>query len=166
MSNLGKKRLEAVLAIATYSIGNGTASAAPTPGIEIPKQIVLTASDVAMYTTIWKIYFHDDLSSKGILEMLAELGLVTLAATGTAYIVGKTTTAITSEIADWLGPVGWGVTVVIATSITGLFAASWAVYCDRLYSEKERDILLALPFPSERSAKETTGASRRLPPTG
>ncbi|MDZ8189579.1 MAG: hypothetical protein RMX96_32670 [Nostoc sp. ChiSLP02] len=90
-----------------------------------------------MYTTIWKIYFHEDLSSKGILDILTELGLVTLAATGTAYIVGKTTTAVISEIVDWLGPVGWGVAAVIATSITGLFAASWAVYCDRLYSEKE-----------------------------
>ncbi|MGF1933159.1 MAG: hypothetical protein RM347_001995 [Nostoc sp. ChiQUE02] len=137
MSNLGKKRLEAVLAIATYSIGNGTASAAPTPGVEVPKQIVLTASDVAMYTTIWKIYFHEDLSNKRILNMLAELGLVTLVATGTAYIVGKATTAITCEITDWIGPVGWGVAAAIATSITGLFAATWAIYCDRLYSQKE-----------------------------
>ncbi|MEH1970531.1 hypothetical protein [Nostoc sp.] len=137
MSNLGKKRLEAVLAIATYSIGNGTASAAPTPGVEVPKQIVLTASDVAMYTTIWKIYFHEDLSNKRILNMLAELGLVTLVATGTAYIVGKATTAIACEITDWIGPVGWGVAAAIATSITGLFAATWAIYCDRLYSQKE-----------------------------
>jgi hypothetical protein len=137
VSNLGKKRLEVALAIATYAIGSGTASAAPTPGGEIPKQIVLTASDVAMYTTIWKIYFHEDLSSQGILEMLSQLGLVTLAATGTAYIVSKATTAIVSEITDWLGPVGWGFTAAIATSITGIFAASWAIYCDRLAAEKE-----------------------------
>ncbi|MBE9049377.1 hypothetical protein IQ243_02975 [Nostocales cyanobacterium LEGE 11386] len=137
MSNLGKKRLEVALAIATYAIGSGTASAAPTPGGEIPKQMVLTASDVAMYTTIWKIYFHEDLSSQGILEMLSQLGLVTLAATGTAYIVSKATTAIVSEITDLLGPVGWGVTAAIATSITGIFAASWAIYCDRLAAEKE-----------------------------
>jgi hypothetical protein len=137
MSNLGKKRLEAALAITTYAIGSGTAAAAPTPGVEIPKQIVLTASDVAMYTTIWKIYFHEDLSSKGIVEMLSELGLVTLAATGTAYIVSKATTAIVSEIADWLGFMGWGVKAAIASSITGIFAAAWAIYCDRLAAEKE-----------------------------
>ncbi|MFS0517753.1 hypothetical protein ACEYW6_23990 [Nostoc sp. UIC 10607] len=137
MSNLGKKRLEAVLAIATYSIGNATASAAPTPGGEIPKQIVLTASDVAMYTTIWKIYFQEDLSNQGVLDMLAELGLVTLAATGTAYIVGKITTAIACEITDWLGPVGWVIAAAIATSITGLFTATWALYCDRVYSQRK-----------------------------
>ncbi|WP_193195640.1 hypothetical protein [Nostoc sp. MG11] len=67
---------------------------------------MLTASDIAMYTTIWKIYFHEDLSSQGILDMLAQLGLVTLAATGTAYMVAKTTTTIVSEITDWMGRKG------------------------------------------------------------
>ncbi|NDJ21614.1 hypothetical protein GS682_08170 [Nostoc sp. B(2019)] len=137
MSSLGKRRLEAVLAIATYAVGSGTASATPTPGIEVPKQIVLTASDIAMYTTIWKIYFHEDLSSQGILDMLAQLGLVTLAATGTAYIVAKTTTAIVSEITGWIGPIGWGVKAAIAGSLSGLFGVTWALYCDRIYSQRQ-----------------------------
>ena len=34
MSSLGKKRLEAALAIASYPVGSGTASAAPTPAVE------------------------------------------------------------------------------------------------------------------------------------
>ncbi|MBW4636312.1 MAG: hypothetical protein KME30_31880 [Iphinoe sp. HA4291-MV1] len=46
MSRLGKKRLEAVLAVATYAVGSGSAIAAPTPGVELPKQLILTASDV------------------------------------------------------------------------------------------------------------------------
>nr|WP_225225828.1 hypothetical protein [Komarekiella delphini-convector] len=125
------------MAIATYAVGSGTASATPTPGIEVPKQIVLTASDIAMYTTIWKIYFHEDLSSQGILDILAQLGLVTLAATGTAYIVAKTTTAVVSEITDWIGPMGWGVKAAIAGSLSGLFGATWALYCDHLYSQRE-----------------------------
>ncbi|MBD6618382.1 hypothetical protein FNW02_21780 [Komarekiella sp. 'clone 1'] len=137
MSSLDKRRLETVLAIATYAVGSGTASATPTPGIEVPKQIVLTASDIAMYTTIWKIYFHEDLSSQGILDILAQLGLVTLAATGTAYIVAKTTTAVVSEITDWIGPMGWGVKAAIAGSLSGLFGATWALYCDHLYSQRE-----------------------------
>lgn len=137
MSSLGKRRLEAVLAIATYAVGSGTASATPTPGIEVPKQIVLTASDIAMYTTIWKIYFHEDLSSQGILDMLAQLGLVTLAATGTAYIVAKTTTAIVNEITDWIGPMGWGVKAAIAGSLSGLFGVTWALYCDHIYSQRQ-----------------------------
>ncbi|KAB8332351.1 hypothetical protein SD80_017155 [Scytonema tolypothrichoides VB-61278] len=137
MSHLAKKRLEAVLAVATYAVGSGTATAAPTPGVEVPKQLILTASDIIMYTRVWKIYFEEDLSSQGLLEMLVELGLVTVAATGTAYIVSKASTAILKEITSWTGPLGWGVLAVISGSITGLFGAAWALYCDYLYSQKQ-----------------------------
>ncbi|GAX34451.1 hypothetical protein [Nodularia sp. NIES-3585] len=135
MSNFGNKRLEAVLAIATYSIGSGTASAAPAPGGEIPRQLILTASDILMYVSIWKIYFHEDLSAQGLVEILVQLGLVTVSATGTAYIVSKTSTAILKEITNWTGPLGWGVTAAIAGSLSGLFGVVWAFYCDRLASE-------------------------------
>jgi hypothetical protein len=137
VSSLGKKRLEAALAIASYAIGGGTAMAAPTPCVEVPKQIVLTASDIAMYTTIWKIYFGEDLFHKGLLEILMEVGLVTVAATGAAYIVTKGSTAILNEITNWAGPVGWGISAVISGSLTGLFGAMWALYCDNLYSQRE-----------------------------
>ncbi|MBW4592841.1 MAG: hypothetical protein KME46_07935 [Brasilonema angustatum HA4187-MV1] len=137
MSNLGKKRLEAVLAVATYAVGSGCATAAPTPGVELPKQLILTASDIIMYTRVWKIYFEEDLSSQGLLEMLVELGLVTVAATGTAYVVGKASTAILKEITSWTGPLGWGVLAAISGSITGLFGATWALYCDYIYSQRE-----------------------------
>ncbi|NJR76746.1 MAG: hypothetical protein HC773_30795 [Scytonema sp. CRU_2_7] len=137
MSSLGKKRLEATLAIATYAVGSGTASAAPTPGGEIPKQILLTASDVLMYTSIWKIYFEEDLSRKELVEILAELGLVTIAATGTAYVVSKASTAILKEITNWTGPLGWGFVAAIAGSLSGLFGVAWAIYCDQVYSQRQ-----------------------------
>jgi hypothetical protein len=137
VSNQDKKRLEAALAIATYTVSSGTASAAPTPGGEIPKQVLLTASDVLMYTSIWKIYFQEDLSSKQLVDILAELGLVTIAATGTAYVVSKISTAILKEITNWTGPLGWGVIAAIAGSLSGLFGVAWAIYCDNLYSQKQ-----------------------------
>jgi hypothetical protein len=140
VGNLGKKRLDTVLAITTYAIGSGTASVAPTPGGEIPKQFILTASDILMYTTIWRIYFEEELSTKGLIEILAELGLVTFGATGTAYIVSKASTAILKEITNWAGPLGWGFTAAIAGSLSGLFGAIWAIYCDHLYSQKEQPV--------------------------
>lgn len=135
MSSLDKKRLEVTLAIAGYAVSGGTASAVPTPGVEVPKQVVLTAADIAMYTSIWKIYFGEDLSYKALPEMLTELGIVTVAAMGTAYIVAKGSTAILSEIADWVGPMGWGIKAAMAGSLSGLFGAARALYCDRLYAE-------------------------------
>ncbi|BAY20282.1 hypothetical protein NIES2100_00230 [Calothrix sp. NIES-2100] len=137
MSNQGQKRLDAALAIATYAVGNSTASAVPIPGGEIPKQILLTASDVLMYTRIWKIYFEEDLSQKELVEILAELGLVTIAATGTAYFVSKVSTALLKEITNWTGLLGWGVVAAIAGSMSGLFGAAWAMYCDQLYSQRQ-----------------------------
>ncbi|WP_197480117.1 MULTISPECIES: hypothetical protein [unclassified Anabaena] len=136
MSNINKKRLDAIFAIATYAVGSGAASAVPTPGAEIPKQVILTASDILMYVSIWKTYFQDDVSSQGIVKMLTQLGLVTVGVTGTAYVAGKATTAILKEINNWTGPLGWGVTAVIAGSFTGLFGVMWALYCDYLYSQK------------------------------
>lgn len=138
MSNIGKKRLETVLAIAKYSISSGTATASPTPGGGIPKQIVLTASDGLMYTSIWKIYFEEDLLNKGMLEILAEIGLITASAAGTTYIVSKVSTAIIKEMTNWTGPLGWGVTAAIALSVSGLFGVAWALYCDQLYCQREK----------------------------
>lgn len=144
MSNLGKKRLDAVLAIATYAIGGATAAAVPTPGGEIPKQLVLTASDILMYTSIWKIYFAEELSTKGIIEILTELGLVTVGGAGTAYVVSKVSTAILKEISNWTGPLGWSVIAAISGSLSALFGVAWALYCDRLCEQKETQLNVEL----------------------
>ncbi|MBW4616721.1 MAG: hypothetical protein KME21_26435 [Desmonostoc vinosum HA7617-LM4] len=136
MSSLGKKRIDAVLTIAAFSVGGAVASAVPTPGGEIPKQLLFTASDIIMYTKIWKIYFEEDLSSKGLMQILVELGFVTVAATGIAYVCSKANTAILKELMNWTGPLGWVAIAAISSSIGGLFALSWLLYCDRLYSDK------------------------------
>lgn len=137
MSSLGKKRLEAVLAVTGYVVGGSAVTAVPTPCVEIPKQIVVTASDILMYTTIWKIYFEEDLAHKQLVEMLVELGLITVVAAGAAYIIAKGSTAILSEITDWVGPVGWSVSAIVSGSLTGLFGAAWALHCDSLYCQQE-----------------------------
>ena len=137
MDPLGQKRLNAVLTIASYGAGGSAAAVAPTPGGEIPKQVILTASDILMYASIWKIYFEEDLSHKALLEMLQEIGLVVIAATGTAFLVAKVSTALLKEVTNWLGPLGWGVSAAIAGSLSGLGGAIWMMYCDRHYLEMQ-----------------------------
>lgn len=149
MSDLGKKRLDAVLAIATYATGGATATAAPTPGGEIPKQLFLTAADILMYTTIWKIYFEEELSTKNITEILAQLGLVTIGGAGTAYIVSKVSTAILKEISNWIGPLGWGFTAAVAGSISALLGAAWALYCEQVYMQKEQYQYQLTPYQGD-----------------
>lgn len=136
---IGKKRLGATLAIVGYAAGGGAAASMPTPGMEFPKQFMLTASDVLMYASIWKIYFEEDLSQKEVMAMLTELGLVAIASVGTAYTVARLNTAILHEIADWVGPVGWWVAAIISGSVAGLSGAAWALYCDRLYAQRHTE---------------------------
>jgi hypothetical protein len=160
----GKKRIEAVLAIAGYAASGGAVSALPSPGVEVPKQFVLTAADIGMYTAIWKIYFEEDLSHKNLVEILVELGIVTIGAVGTAYIVAKVSTAILSEINDWFGPVGWGFKAAIAGTLSGLFGLAWTLYCDRLYSQKEGFYRpnYAEPIAKCQQIKRSGGATRKL----
>lgn len=139
MSNLGKRRLDSASIIMTCALGNASVSVAPTPGIELPKQFLMSASDVLMYARIWKIYFEEDLSNKNIVDMLTELGFVCAVGAGTGYVVSKVSTAILKEITNWTGPLGWGITAAIAGSLSGLFGAAWALYCDNLYSQKHPD---------------------------
>lgn len=140
MNNIGRKRVETVLAITSYAVGSGTASVTPTPGGEIPKQLMLTASDILMYTTIWRIYFEQELSNKELIQILTELGIVTIGATGTAYLMSKASTALLKEITNWTGPLGWGLTAAIAGSLSGLFGVIWALYCDYIYSHRKQPI--------------------------
>lgn len=141
VKNQGKKRLDAFLAIASYAAGGGAAAAAPTPCMEVPKQIVLTASDVLMYASIWKIYFEEDLTQKDILAMLTEIGLVSVAAFGTAYLIARGSTALLNELTDWIGPLGWGMSALVSGSLGGLSGMVWALYCDRLYEQRHPQII-------------------------
>lgn len=136
MSNLGKKRLDTISTIVTCALGNASVSAAPTPGAELPKQFLLTAADVLMYSRIWKLYFEEELSNKSVVEMLTELGLVSAVGFGTGYVVSKVTTAVLKEITNWTGPLAWFVTATLAGSLSGLFGTAWALYCDNLYLQK------------------------------
>ena len=136
MERLGKKRWEAMVAIATYAVGSGTAVTVPTPWIELPKHVVLAASDILLYVTIWRIYFEEDLSHDDVLGLLAEVGLVTLASAGTAYLITRGSTAIVNEITDWLGPTGWGLGAAVSGSLTAVVGVLWAIVCDRLWQSR------------------------------
>ncbi|WP_448562551.1 hypothetical protein [Trichothermofontia sp.] len=128
--------MEVALAIVGYAAGGGTAAATPTPCVEAPKQLMLTAADILMYASIWKIYFEEELSHKTLMEMLVELGLVSIAAVGTAYAVARASTALACEVTDWLGPMGWWTSALLSGSLAGLSGMAWAMYCDRRYCEQ------------------------------
>ena len=138
MSNLNLRRKKAALAILAAVGGSGVVMAIPMPSVEIPKQVFMTAANVAMYTMIWDIYFDEELSQKNVKSILLDLSLITLISAGTAYVTAKGTTALISDITNWLGAMGWGVAGAIAGSATGFLGLTWTFYCDDLYRNPSR----------------------------
>jgi hypothetical protein len=158
VENIGKKRLEAALAIAGCAASGGTVAAAPTPCGEVPKQFILTASDVLMYVTVWKIYFEEELSQKEVLDLCLELGIITVVAAGTAYVAAKGSTALLKEVINWVGPVGWGVGAALTGSLTGFLGAAWALYCDQRYCQQLQSNSTQPPALTKQQAKITAPA--------
>lgn len=140
MNQLEKKRLDTTLAIANYAASSSTVVTAPTPGLELPKQVILTASDTLLYATIWKIYFEEELAQKDLLEILVEVGVVAVTSAGTTYLISKGSLAILCELTDWLGPPGWALKIVVSGSLIGMVGVVWAMICDRMYQEKTQAI--------------------------
>lgn len=138
MSNLRQKRNRVFLAILAAVSGSGVVTAAPTPDMEIPKQIFLTVADVAMCTVIWDIYFDEELSQKNIKSILLDLLLIAVSSVVTALVTAKAITALISQITNWLGSIGWLVAGLIAGVATSLLGVAWAFYCDDLYRHQSR----------------------------
>lgn len=138
MSSLRPKRNRVFLAILAAVSGSGVVTAAPTPDMEIPKQIFLTVADVAMCTVIWDIYFDEELSQKNIKSILLDLLLIAVISVVTALVTAKAITALISQITNWLGAIGWLVAGLIAGVATSLLGVAWAFYCDDLYRHQSR----------------------------
>lgn len=139
---IGKKRLEAILTISGYAAGDGAISALPSADGDFSKQIAITTSDILMYSSIWKVYFEETLTAQDLQAMLVELGLVTVAAAGTAYLVSQGTNFILRRIIGWLGPIGWWGTALVSGSLAGLFGMAWMAYCDRRFQDMHPEFSL------------------------
>ncbi|QSJ18217.1 hypothetical protein JYQ62_05180 [Nostoc sp. UHCC 0702] len=82
-----------------------------------------------MCLNIWKIYFEEQLSEKDLKSILKEAGLVTVAATGVAYIFANAASALASDIF-------WGIGTVATSTINGIFAILWIGVCEQFYKER------------------------------
>jgi hypothetical protein len=133
MSQIKHKRSKAAIAILAAVVGTGVVTANATPDIELSKQVFITIANVAMCIILWDIYFDEELAQKNIGAVLSEFCLITLSSIVTAYILAKGVTAVMSYVVKILGPMGWGLTGLLAGSLTGLLGMGWTFYCDDLY---------------------------------
>lgn len=129
MKSLHKKRLKAIGTASIYALGSGTTVGIAPPGAGIPTQFAMTAADISMCLNVWKIYHDEELSSKKLISMLIDMGVVTVTAVGAAYIFSNLTSAVVSDIF-------WGVGSALTTTVNGVFAALWISYCEQAYQQR------------------------------
>ncbi len=139
MGVLTKKRTNSALAVLAASGAGGFGTFAPTPSIELHKQVLIGSADIAMCVGIWKIYFDEEIGEKSVLEMLRNAGFIAVAAGGTGWVIARIGTGVLGEIANWFGPPGWILSGAVAFSGTAALGAAFIVCCDQYYQKRRRD---------------------------
>jgi hypothetical protein len=139
------KRRKALWLIVPAATATGGVSGAPTPGLEGPKQVVVSAADIALLAGIYNVYFDDDITPSNMIEVLKEAGL--LIAVGGSIVYGgvKLTEAGLAEVLNFVPGFGWLVSGVITASVTATVATLWWWYCDQ--QARQGMIPLAGPGP-------------------
>jgi hypothetical protein len=113
-----KKRAQTISAIATVAMGTGSAAAAPTPLLELPKQGVIALGDLALCITIYTIWFDTSVTTDQMRHILIDAGVASMESGLLVYAGVKATEALLAEGLNLLGPLGWGVSAVITGTVT------------------------------------------------
>jgi hypothetical protein len=73
-ADLMNKRRKALWLIVPVAALTGGTSGTPTPGLEFPKQVAVSAADIALLAGIYNVYFEEDVSPKDMPELSSKLG--------------------------------------------------------------------------------------------
>ena len=145
MGKLNETRIETIFTITAAAGVGGFATFAPTPTLEVPKQVVLGAADIAMCCAIWKFYFKEEMAEKSMIQTLGTTGLIAAVAFGAGWIVAKGATGILHEFANAIPGIGWVSSGVVAASATATLGLAFMWYCDtryrNMYPVKEKSSL-------------------------
>jgi hypothetical protein len=128
--SLAKKRRKVIGILLTAAGGTGSVSAAPTPGLEFPKQAFVGLADALVFSNIYQAYFDEDLDEESVKNMLQQTGVAVAVGGGVAYVSIKLTEGLLAEILNFLPGVGWLISGAITASMTVIFGALWATMCD------------------------------------
>jgi hypothetical protein len=133
--DLYKKRKKALWAILGGAATNAVASGAPTPGLETAKQAGIAVADVLLMAGVYNIYFGEDIGTGGVMDMLAEAGLVAAVGGGLTYGAIKVGEAVISEVLNWVPVIGWVASGAITGSVTLTVGCIWLWACDAAYRQ-------------------------------
>jgi hypothetical protein len=134
-NNLWDKRRKSLLKIAAAAGANIAFTGAPKPGAELPTQVALTATDFVMCAMVYEEYFGERISTQGIYETLGAAGVLVAVAGGGGYIIAKSASGLIAEVTNWLGPIGWLASSLLAFGGTAALGVIWMAMVDYAYRE-------------------------------
>lgn len=133
--NIWDKRRKSLWKIAGVAGANIAFTGAPKPGAEVPTQIVLTGADFVMCALVYEEYFGERISTQGVYEMLGAAGMLVAVAGGGGYALAKGASGLIAELTNWLGPIGWMASSLLAFSGTTALGLTWMALVDYAYRE-------------------------------
>ena len=129
--SLFKRRKKTLWIVLGAAGACGSASSAPTAGLEIPKQAAVGLGDMVLLASIYNVYFEEEPGQDRMIEMLKEAGVVLAVGGGFAYGSVKLTEAVLAEVLNFVPVVGWLVSGAITASVTATVGALWWWACDQ-----------------------------------
>lgn len=97
--------------------------------------IVLSGGDFVMCTMIYNEYFGGELSEANIIKILGCGGVLIVAVGGGGYAIAKSATGLVAEFANFLGPLGWMASGLLAAGGTAALGLIWMGICEYAYSK-------------------------------
>ena len=133
---LGKARRKAFWLLTAGIAGTSAGSAAPTTGLEIPKQAGIAAADAILMQRIYAAYFEHDPESESMWSIFEEEAPLLLLLGAAAYGGIKLSEGIFAEVMNFLPIIGWGLSAMITGSVTGTLGGLWWWACDKARREE------------------------------
>jgi uncharacterized protein (DUF697 family) len=129
--SFSKERRRIIQILLGAAAANGGLSAAPTPGVEGPKQVAIGLADVLVFSGIYQAYFDKELDEQSLQSLLMDTGVAVAVGGGFAYVSIKLGESVLAEILNFVPIVGWLVSGAITASMTVTFGVLWAWACER-----------------------------------
>jgi uncharacterized protein (DUF697 family) len=124
---LAQKRHHGLKLIAEFGLSSTLVSSISTPLLEVPKQVVLTASDLTLCWRLYALYYDRELSVDNLLALLRRAGIVTAVGGSVIYTGARATQGVIDEFLNLVlfGRVFSGLVAASYTTALGLAFLYW-----------------------------------------
>lgn len=137
--NLEKMRYDSLLKITRTMGGAALSGAAPTPTLELAKQLGISIADAWMCFDIYKTYFDKNLSKQDLAKMLQTTGVVVLGGGIAGYVGIRLAQALLSEILEQLPIANSIITGIAFGSSTFIIGLAWLAIVEQSYFAQSAD---------------------------